>query len=157
MWDTFAKMIGVPRRAAEDAIGSERAARATLSRRGLLLAGASALPALAVGRLFSDIDWHRTYQKFWVGQDKPWVGGVFDDPVLIEGDVPLFLSGGIFKKGVRIIAPTAHVTCMHVTGLLPDEDCAMKLEFRDNGGLVSSCSVELRNETGRTGDGFRVN
>ncbi len=46
---TFAKMIGVPEHQAEDALHSERAARATLTRRNLFAAGA----ALAAGSVFS--------------------------------------------------------------------------------------------------------
>jgi len=46
---TFAKMIGVPEHQAEDALHSERAARATLTRRNLFAGGA----ALAAGSVFS--------------------------------------------------------------------------------------------------------
>jgi len=144
MWDTLASMLRVPFGAVEDALHSERAAKATLSRRGLLLAGATALPVLAMGNLFSDIDWYRGYQKFWVSPARPWVGGFFDTPVLIEGDSPLTLTGGMFTNGVRIIAPVAHVSCMRVSGVLPDIDCAMKLEFRENGGMVSNCHIDLQ-------------
>ncbi len=144
MFDALAKMLGIPRRMAEDAIGSESAAKATLSRRGLLLAGATALPFMAAGNLFSDIDWHRGYQKIWVSASKPWVGGVFERPVLIEGDTPLILTGGMFLKGVMVVAPVANVSCMHVSGVLPGEGYAMKFDFRDNGGCISNCTVDLR-------------
>jgi len=46
---TFAKMIGVPEHQAEDALRSERAARATLTRRNLFAGGA----ALAANSVFS--------------------------------------------------------------------------------------------------------
>jgi hypothetical protein len=46
---TFAKMIGVPEHQAEDALHSERAAHATLTRRNLFAGGA----ALAAGSAFS--------------------------------------------------------------------------------------------------------
>lgn len=45
----LAKMLGVPERAAEDALKSERLARATLSRRQAL----GGLAALATGRVFN--------------------------------------------------------------------------------------------------------
>lgn len=48
IWSDFSKLVGVSPRHAEDALYSERAARATLSRRGML--GASA--ALAAGVAF---------------------------------------------------------------------------------------------------------
>ncbi len=143
MFATLAKMLGIPRRMAEDAIVSEPAAKATLSRRGLLLAGATALPFMAAGNLFSDIDWYRGYQKIWVSASQPWAGGVFDAPVLIEGDTPLILSGGSFAQGVRVIAPVAHISGMYVAGILPDGDAAMKIEFQHSGGSVMHCHVDL--------------
>ncbi len=48
IWNEFAKLVGVAPRHAEDALHSERAAKATLSRRGMF--GASA--ALAAGVAF---------------------------------------------------------------------------------------------------------
>jgi hypothetical protein len=48
IWNEFSKLIGVSPQHAEDALYSERAARATLSRRGMF--GASA--ALAAGMAF---------------------------------------------------------------------------------------------------------
>jgi hypothetical protein len=53
MFDALAKMLGVRRDQAEDAIHSERAARVTLNRRGFLLAGATAGAALATGAIWS--------------------------------------------------------------------------------------------------------
>ena len=147
MWETFAKMIGVPLRAAEDAIHSERATKATLLRRGLLLAGASALPVLAMGNLFSDVDVYRGYKRIWVGPGKPWVGGVFNVPVLIEGDTHLTLTGGLFTQGVRVRAPVAAISCMHLVGQLPREEVAMKLDFTDPGGVVSGCTFDLKTFT----------
>jgi hypothetical protein len=44
---TFASIVGVPTRLAEDALHSERAARHTLSRRGMM----GALAAMAVGNV----------------------------------------------------------------------------------------------------------
>lgn len=54
MWDCLAKMFRVNQEQVESAVFSERAARATLTRRGLLVAGACAVPFLASGRLFAD-------------------------------------------------------------------------------------------------------
>ncbi len=53
MIDALARLLGIRRDQTEDALKSERAARATLNRRGFLLAGASASAALAAGTLFS--------------------------------------------------------------------------------------------------------
>jgi hypothetical protein len=49
----LARMIGIREDQVDDAITSERAARATLSRRGLLALGASAGAALVTGTTFS--------------------------------------------------------------------------------------------------------
>lgn len=46
---TFARLIGIPERLAEDALHSERAARHTLSRRGMM----GALAAMAAGSVVS--------------------------------------------------------------------------------------------------------
>ncbi len=47
--DTFAKLLGLPRHQAEDALHSERAAKAVLSRRSFFAAGA----ALAAGTVYA--------------------------------------------------------------------------------------------------------
>jgi hypothetical protein len=49
MIKTLAKMLSIRDDQVEDALKSERAAKRTLSRRGLLLAGASAATALVTG------------------------------------------------------------------------------------------------------------
>jgi len=53
MFDALAKMLGIRHDQAEDALKSERAAKATLDRRGFLRFGAVAGAALAAGSLFS--------------------------------------------------------------------------------------------------------
>ncbi len=53
MIDALARLLGIRRDQTEDALKSERAARATLNRRGFLLAGASASAALATGAIWS--------------------------------------------------------------------------------------------------------
>jgi len=51
--DALARLLGIRPDQTEDALRSERAARATLNRRGFLLAGATAGAALATGAIFS--------------------------------------------------------------------------------------------------------
>ncbi len=53
MIDALARLLGIRRDQTEDALKSERAARATLNRRGFLLAGASASASLATGAIWS--------------------------------------------------------------------------------------------------------
>ncbi len=53
MIDVLARLLGIRQDQTEDALKSERAARATLNRRGFLLAGASASAALATGAIWS--------------------------------------------------------------------------------------------------------
>lgn len=53
MIDALARLLGIRPDQTEDALKSERAARATLNRRGFLLAGATAGAALATGAIFS--------------------------------------------------------------------------------------------------------
>lgn len=49
IWNDFASLIGVAPRHAEDALYSERAARATLSRRSMLSASAALATGVAFG------------------------------------------------------------------------------------------------------------
>lgn len=53
MIDALARLLGIRPDQTEDALRSERAARATLNRRGFLLAGATAGAAIATGALWS--------------------------------------------------------------------------------------------------------
>ena len=79
---TFAKMIGVPEHQAEDALHSERAARATLTRRNLFAGGA----ALAAGSVFSFPT---------------------PAPIVLPWNVllPLFLPGGLFYMAQKGTLP----------------------------------------------------
>ena len=53
MIDALARLLGIRPDQTEDALRSERAARAALNRRGFLLAGVTASAALATGAIWS--------------------------------------------------------------------------------------------------------
>lgn len=92
---TFARLIGVPTRLAEDALHSERAARHTLSRRGMM----GALAAMAAGSVVSLPAMPREWDGYSItlvnGAAYSWesvkvyIGGVwFADVTCIEYDGP---------------------------------------------------------------------
>ncbi len=86
-WNDFAKLIGVAPRDAEAALYSERAARASLSRRGMF--GASA--ALAAGVVFGFPVPSSEPRQVFLGRE--WYG-VFEFPLPAAGNFIYFDTDG---------------------------------------------------------------
>jgi hypothetical protein len=75
MIEALARMLGIRRDQVPDALESERCARATLNRRGFLMAGATAAASLVAGKAFgwggfeSPYEFRlRSYANLWFAQ-----------------------------------------------------------------------------------------